>query len=51
VALATTRGDRLFLSLLGSAYVLMAWIAVMGTPIWAGLAIAALWAAFVFWRV
>ena len=51
LGLATTRGDRLFLSLLGSAYVFLAWIGLMGTPLWGGLAIATAWTAFVFWKV
>jgi predicted small integral membrane protein len=28
--IATTRGDRLFLSLLGSAFICLAWIALLG---------------------
>lgn len=49
--LATTRGDRLFITLLGSAYIFLAWLGLMGTPLWAPLGIAALWGAFVFWKV
>lgn len=49
--LTTTRGDRLFITLLGSAFILLAWLGLMGTPLWGGLAIAALWGAFVFWKV
>ena len=51
LGLETTRGDRLFISLLGSAYIFLAWLAVMGTPLWGALAIAACWLAFVFWKV
>ena len=49
--LDTTRGDRLFISLLGSAYIFLAWLGLVGAPLWAPLAIAALWGAFVFWKV
>lgn len=48
LGLNTTRGDRLFVTLLGSAYILLMWLAVMGTPIWGGVALAALWGAAVF---
>jgi predicted small integral membrane protein len=51
LGLETTRGDRLFISLLGSAYLLLGWLGVMSTPLWGGLALAALWTAFVFWKV
>ncbi|MHC8508903.1 MAG: DUF2160 domain-containing protein [Rhodospirillales bacterium] len=46
--LATTRGDRLFISLLGSAYIFLAWLGFVGAPLYAPLVIAVLWAAFVF---
>ena len=49
--LDTTRGDRLFITLLGSAFIFIGWIAAMGTPLWGGLAIAIAWALFVFWKV
>ncbi len=51
LGLDTTRGDRLFLTLLGSAFIMLAWIGVMGTPLWGGLALAAAWGTFVFWKV
>jgi predicted small integral membrane protein len=51
LGLTTTRGDRLFISLLGSAYILMGWLAFFGQPIWGAAALAALWFAFVFWKV
>ena len=44
----TTRGDRLFISLLGSAMIFLAWLAIMGTPLWGGLAIALIYAGSVF---
>jgi predicted small integral membrane protein len=46
--LDTTRGDRLFIALLGSAFIFLGWLAFYGTPLWGGLAIAIFWSAFVF---
>ena len=46
--IATTRGDRLFISLLGSAFINLAWIGLGGKPDWAGLVIAFIYAAAVF---
>lgn len=46
--LHTTRGDRLFITLLGSAFIFLGWLAFYGTPMWGGLIIALLWAGFVF---
>jgi predicted small integral membrane protein len=48
LGLDTTRGDRLFISLLGSAFVFLAWLGFMGTPLWGGLTIAILYALAVF---
>jgi predicted small integral membrane protein len=48
LGLDTTRGDRLFISLLGSAFIFLAWLAVYSTPLWAPLAIALLFALLVF---
>jgi predicted small integral membrane protein len=39
LGLDTTRGDRLFISILGSAFIFLGWLAVMGTPLWGALAI------------
>ena len=47
----TTRGDRLFISLLGSAYIFLAWLWLVGTPLWWPLGIAIAWLALVFWKV
>ncbi|MEO1316506.1 MAG: DUF2160 domain-containing protein [Pseudomonadota bacterium] len=44
----TTRGDRLFISLLGTAFICLGWLAAMGTPLWGALGVAAVWWAFVF---
>ena len=35
----TTRGDRLFISLLTAAYIHLAWIALVGSGLWWALAI------------
>lgn len=51
LGLDTTRGDRLFITLLGSAFILLGWLALLGTPLWGGLAIALTWAVLVFWKV
>jgi predicted small integral membrane protein len=40
--MATTRGDRLFIGLLGSAFIHLAWIAMTGLPIWWALGISVL---------
>lgn len=44
----TTRGDRLFISLLGSAFIFLGWLGLVGTPLWAPLGISVLWFFFVF---
>jgi predicted small integral membrane protein len=49
--LETTRGDRLFLTLLGTAYIFMAWLGIFGMPLWAPLGLALAWGAFCFLRV
>jgi len=41
--LSTTRGDRLFLGLLGSAYINLAWVGLSDLTIWFGFAIALCW--------
>lgn len=51
LGLDTTRGDRLFISLLGSAFIFLGWLGLMGTPLWGGLAISIAWGAFVFRKV
>jgi predicted small integral membrane protein len=48
LGLDTTRGDRLFISLLGSAFIFLAWLAFMGTPLWGGLVISLFYAVAVF---
>lgn len=51
LGLVTTRGDRLFISLLGTSYIFLAWLGVMGQPLWWPLAISIGWAVFCFRKV
>ena len=44
----TTRGDRLFISLLGSAYIHLAWLGLVGPNLWWALALSAVYAIGVF---
>ncbi len=44
----TTRGDRLFLSLLSSAFIHLAWLGLVGPDLWWALAISLVWALAVF---
>ena len=48
LAINTTRGDRLFISLLGSAFIHLAWLAAFSTPLWGALAISIVYAFCVF---
>jgi predicted small integral membrane protein len=48
LGIETTPGDRLFLSLLGSAFICLAWLAFFGAPLWGALACCLIWAAGVF---
>jgi predicted small integral membrane protein len=48
LAIETTRGDRLFISLLGSAFLHLAWLAFLGSPLWGALAVSVLHALAVF---
>lgn len=41
--IATTRGDRLFIGLLGSAYIHLAWIAATDISLWVIFPIALIW--------
>lgn len=50
LGLVTTRGDRLFISLLGAGYIHLLWLAFFGKPLWAASALALAWAALVFRR-
>jgi predicted small integral membrane protein len=44
----TTRGDRLFISLLGSAYIHLAWLGLVGPNLWWAMAISFVYALCVF---
>ncbi|WP_349371970.1 DUF2160 domain-containing protein [Salinarimonas sp.] len=44
----TTRGDRLFISLLGSAFISLAWLGLFGPPLWGALIACLIYAAAVF---
>jgi predicted small integral membrane protein len=48
LGLDTTRGDRLFISLLGSAFIFLAWLAFFGTPLWGPLAMSMVYGFAVF---
>jgi predicted small integral membrane protein len=48
LGLDTTRGDRLFISLLGSAFIFLAWIGLVNTTLYAPLVIAIIYAGVVF---
>ncbi len=48
LAIDTTRGDRLFISLLGSAFIHLAWLAALGTPLWGAMAVSIVFAFCVF---
>lgn len=44
----TTRGDRLFVSLLGSAFIHLAWLGLIGPNLWWALALSVVYAVGVF---
>ncbi len=46
--LDTTRGDRLFISWLGTGFIHLAWLGLVGAPLWVPLAISLAWFLFVF---
>lgn len=48
LGLDTTRGDRLFITLLGSAFIFLAWLGFMGTPLWGALIISLIYGFSVF---
>ena len=51
LGLDTTRGDRLFISWLGTGFINLIWLALFGTPLWGALALTMAWFIFVFKRV
>lgn len=44
----TTRGDRLFLSLLGSGFIHLAWLGFVGPDLWRALGVSIVYALLVF---
>jgi len=44
----TTRGDRLFLTLLGSAFIHLAWLGLVGPDLWWALGLSVVYAVGVF---
>ncbi|AFL54063.1 putative small integral membrane protein [Sinorhizobium fredii] len=44
----TTRGDRLFVSLLGSAFIHLGWLGLVGANLWWAVALSAIYAVGVF---
>jgi predicted small integral membrane protein len=46
--IATTRGDRLFISLLGTAFIHLAWLGLIGPDLWPATGLSLLYAAGVF---
>ncbi len=46
--LDTTRGDRLFISWLGTGFINLGWLAFFGAPLWGGLILSIAWFIFVF---
>ncbi|MFO1039218.1 MAG: DUF2160 domain-containing protein [Geminicoccaceae bacterium] len=41
--MTTTRGDRLFIGLLGAAWILLAWLGLTGIDLWWGTLVALAW--------
>lgn len=48
LGLDTTRGDRLFITLLGSAFIHLGWLWAFSTPLWGGLALSIAFGVAVF---
>ncbi|HIP38994.1 MAG TPA: hypothetical protein EYG88_06400 [Desulfocapsa sulfexigens] len=48
LGLDTTRGDRLFISWLGTGFINLIWLGFLGPPLWGALAVTAVWVIFVF---
>ena len=48
LGIESTRGDRLFISLLGSAFIHLAWLGLVGPDLWWALAISLVYAICVF---
>lgn len=50
LGLTTTRGDRLFISYLGSAFIFLGWLWLVDDMLWGVLVVIALWWSFIFWK-
>jgi predicted small integral membrane protein len=48
LAIETTRGDRLFIALLGGAYIHLAWLGLLGSPLWGAMVVTLIFAGAVF---
>ena len=48
LSIPTTPGDRLFISLLGAAYIHLAWLGLVGPSLWWALAVSVVFALAVF---
>lgn len=48
LSIPTTPGDRLFISLLGAAYIHLAWLGLVGPNLWWALAVSVVFALAVF---
>lgn len=48
LAIDTTRGDRLFVSLLGAAFIHLGWLAAFGSPLWGALVLSIVYTVAVF---
>jgi predicted small integral membrane protein len=48
LGLDTTRGDRLFISWLGTGFINLGWLFFYGAPLWGGLALSIVWFVLVF---
>ena len=48
LGIATQRGDRLFVSLLGAAFIHLAWLGLVGADLWWALGLSLVYAAAVF---
>lgn len=45
--MSTTRGERLFIGLLGAAWIHVLWLALLTLPLWYGSIVAILWMALI----
>jgi predicted small integral membrane protein len=48
LGITTTRGDRLFISLIGSAFIHLAWLGLVGPNLWWAVGLSAVYAFAVF---